>query len=398
MIIYTFYHSIKYPLIIVIFFCLHEKKNYHNVHVLQSEQPFLQQFLFAKHLSEPKIIVEKELRINISLVIILVLLFTGMVITTDAIFMIKFVDILFSAVLMLMYVGMADSGFRKKLSEFNSPNSILGPVYTLAVLLVLFIVFSAFIHRLQAVSVLIMAGYFLLPLLLVLLHRKKENTFSIWFFLAIVAVWFANDLKVVPDVSLPISGGVSVPKLMGVIWLMYLFLVYRELENVGFTYNLKSRDFKTASIFFGIFIAFFALPIGISTGFISSSKHVMPVYRWPIVAIGIMFFIAVIEEFIFRGLILNLVRKTIHGKKSVWIALIASSVMFGFAHADHHKFPEFIISLPLIGTFAFPWVYVLLATVAGIFYGLTYIRTGKITAAALTHCLVDTLWRIFLKG
>lgn len=341
---------------------------------------------------------QSETKINISLIVILTLLFTGMIFSTNDSVSIKIINVLFSLVMMIIYIEMADEKIKNQLKKFVSIQNIIAPILVLFFLLLLFTIFSALIGHWDINYVFIMFAYFLIPFLFVLMHRKEENTLSIWFFLAIVSVWYANDLHIVPDVSLPISGGVSVPKLMGIIWLMYLFLVYRELEGVGLTYQLKKTDVKTAAIYFGIFISFFALPIGVSTGFISSTKNVMAIYKWPVVAVAIMFFIAIIEEFLFRGLFLNLIKRTVHGKYSTWIALIISSILFGFAHADHHKFPEIMINLPLIGKFMFPWVYVLLATTAGVFYGLTYLKTGKITAAALTHCLVDTLWRIFLKG
>ena len=37
----------------------------------------------------------------------------------------------------------------------------------------------------------------------------------------------------------------------------------------------------------------------------------------------------------------------------------------------------------------YDWRYVTIATVAGIAYGIVYNRTGKVTAAAITHSLVD---------
>ena len=42
--------------------------------------------------------------------------------------------------------------------------------------------------------------------------------------------------------------------------------------------------------------------------------------------------------------------------------------------------------------------YVLLAAIAGVAYGWVYLRTGKITASAITHALVDAAWGVLLGG
>jgi len=42
--------------------------------------------------------------------------------------------------------------------------------------------------------------------------------------------------------------------------------------------------------------------------------------------------------------------------------------------------------------------YVALATLAGVTYGWVYLRTGKITASAVTHALVDAVWVVLLRA
>jgi membrane protease YdiL (CAAX protease family) len=44
------------------------------------------------------------------------------------------------------------------------------------------------------------------------------------------------------------------------------------------------------------------------------------------------------------------------------------------------------------------WAYVAMATLAGLAYGWVWRRTGKITAAAVTHALVNFVWGILLAG
>ncbi len=77
-------------------------------------------------------------------------------------------------------------------------------------------------------------------------------------------------------------------------------------------------------------------------------------------------------------------------------ALVVASVIFGLSHLDNPNPP--FLPVTLWGRhYAVPWLYVVLATIAGIFYGLAYRRTGKITASALVHCLVDTWWALFFR-
>jgi hypothetical protein len=64
------------------------------------------------------------------------------------------------------------------------------------------------------------------------------------------------------------------------------------------------------------------------------------------------------------------------------MALTISSLIFGAAHLNDPS-PD--------------WRYFLLATIAGVFYGFAYIRTKKITVAAIVHTLVDAIWKLYFS-
>jgi membrane protease YdiL (CAAX protease family) len=70
----------------------------------------------------------------------------------------------------------------------------------------------------------------------------------------------------------------------------------------------------------------------------------------------------------------------------LWPALIIASILFGLSHMNN--------ATPI----APDWRYVALATLAGIAYGMAYLRTGNIAAPTLTHFLVDVTWRGFFAG
>src|SRR5207237_1300497 len=71
----------------------------------------------------------------------------------------------------------------------------------------------------------------------------------------------------------------------------------------------------------------------------------------------IFFFTATIEEFFFRGVLQNLIIRRFSGPRAAWWGIGISSVLFGAVHARKAS-------------------YALLAAIAGVFYGITYYRSG----------------------
>ena len=96
--------------------------------------------------------------------------------------------------------------------------------------------------------------------------------------------------------------------------------------------------------------------------------------------IEIFLFIALLEELFFRGFLQTLISNSLANPR-LGQALV--SCLFGLFHILHAPFPN--------------WRYVLLASVAGWFYGSAFAKTGSLLASALTHAMVDTLWRMFLS-
>ena len=122
-----------------------------------------------------------------------------------------------------------------------------------------------------------------------------------------------------------------------------------------------------------------------------------PIWQFPFILLAIFFFTAIPEELIFRGILQNLLAHTIRGRNAKWIALAISSVIFGLAHLNNPQAP--LVKIHLFGIeYPVPWVYIILATIAGWFYGLAYIHTGSILAAALIHTMIDGWWSYFFAG
>jgi membrane protease YdiL (CAAX protease family) len=165
------------------------------------------------------------------------------------------------------------------------------------------------------------------------------------------------------------------------------FVLLRRLPGVGYALEWR-RGFAFHFGFNFLIYAAIAIPIGIEIGFLRWRPE-LPGIRsivlsgplaLPLSAIGILLFTAWPEEFLFRGLLQNLLSKTF---RSEWAGLIAASVIFGFSHIFHAPFPN--------------WKYVFLATIAGFFYGRAWMKTGSLVPGVLIHALVDTLWHVLFR-
>jgi len=192
--------------------------------------------------------------------------------------------------------------------------------------------------------------------------------------LAVVfALWLPIEFRILPSLPLPAPDGVDMRKLVGLVEAMYLFLVARPLPGIGYTYRLSARAAATAVIVFLVY-AVVALPIGFATGFIAWRPELDAAHLvgGPLI---IYLVTGVPEEFLFRGLLQNLLTQWLGPRFGLAIA----SVVFGLAHLPDPR-------------------YVLLAAIAGVAYGWVYFRTRRITASAITHALVDAAWGAFLRA
>jgi len=112
--------------------------------------------------------------------------------------------------------------------------------------------------------------------------------------------------------------------------------------------------------------------------------------------LGIFLFTGLPEEILFRGLIHNLLAGRLKKGQSELPVLLISSIIFGLAHINNSDPPYIFVHLFGMD-WSIPWAYVILASIAGWFYGLAYIRTGSILAPALLHAMVDGWWSYFFN-
>ncbi len=155
---------------------------------------------------------------------------------------------------------------------------------------------------------------------------------------------------------------------------LYAFQAIRKLTGTGFDFRLRWSDWKSGLRELVLF-APIVLALGVALGFIqphaARPSIVSAFLRW----IGIFFFIAVPEELFFRAWVQNLLERRV-GRNS---ALIVASVLFGLSHFNKRSTH-------------FNWRYVLLATIAGIFYGRAWRERRRLPASTITHTCVDWIW------
>jgi hypothetical protein len=160
---------------------------------------------------------------------------------------------------------------------------------------------------------------------------------------------------------------------------IYGFLAVRRLEGVGFDLRLRLSDLRIGGRELAIY-APIAIALGLWLGFLHLHASLPTVSHVVLGWIFTFFFIAVPEELFFRGWVQNLLERRL-GQR--W-ALLTTAVLFGLSHFNKRAVH-------------FNWRYVVLAALAGIFYGRAWRQERRVGASAFTHASVDTLWSLWLR-
>ena len=215
-------------------------------------------------------------------------------------------------------------------------------------------------------------GYLLVPTLLLVLGTRTRWLPELGL-LAAVTLGATIKFHLLQALPLPPPRGLDGIRLVALVAAFWLFLVRPGLDGIGYTFALRRRDLLTALRAYGVY-ALAALPLGLALGFLR--WHPRPgALQLLLAPVTIYVETAIPEEFLFRGLIQNLLVRRI-GERAGWVV---ASLVFGLAHLPDPR-------------------YAFLAFLAGLAYGWTYRRTGRITASALTHAAVDWTWVVLLHG
>ncbi|HYX53626.1 MAG TPA: CPBP family intramembrane glutamic endopeptidase [Candidatus Limnocylindrales bacterium] len=168
------------------------------------------------------------------------------------------------------------------------------------------------------------------------------------------------------------------PKMMMANLALYGYLVIKPLDGVGYDLIPKWADFRNGLREF-LYYAPIVLVLGFALHFITWHGSQAHVEQFPAAWIFTFFFVALPEELYFRGLIQNLLERRI-GQTG---ALLLASVLFGLSHFNKRA--------------VFNWRYVILATIAGAFYGRAWRKQRRLFASSVTHSTVDAVWSIWFR-
>jgi uncharacterized protein len=160
---------------------------------------------------------------------------------------------------------------------------------------------------------------------------------------------------------------------------LYGFLSIRMLSGVGFDLRLRRSDWKNGLREWAIYTPI-AIVLGLALGFLHIHRHIDRAWALPFIWFFTFILVALPEEIYFRGWMQNLLERRLGRTAS----LIVTSIIFGLAHFNKR-------------TTFFNWRYVLLAAIAGIFYGRAWRAERRIGASAITHATVDTVWGALLR-
>lgn len=179
----------------------------------------------------------------------------------------------------------------------------------------------------------------------------------------------------------------SMPKMLFVDAALYAFLVVRQLPGVGYDFRPRLRD-----LLVGLREWCFYAPIGIALGlglhFILFRSWLPPLSVPASAWLVTFFFVAVPEEMFFRGLFQNLFQERF-GK---WRGLLIAAIVFGLSHFNKAAGPVLAG-----GNLTFNWRYVVLAAIAGLFYGRAWQDRRRIFSSGITHATVDVVWSVWFR-
>jgi len=228
-------------------------------------------------------------------------------------------------------------------------------------------------------GMLIGAAYAVVPAILV--AGSAGNSGATWEdFAAVVLIWLAVEFRWMYRLfPYPPQLTHTLTILLALGTAVAAFVLLRRLEGIGYAVEWRPGFAWQFAFNFCAFAAI-AIPLGIKIHFLAWAPSLSRARSLPIVAVGILFFTAWPEEFLFRGLLQNLFSKAF---KNEWGGLVVASLIFGLSHIIHAPYPN--------------WKYVLLATIVGLFYGHAWMKTGSLLPGTLIHALVDITWHILFR-
>jgi uncharacterized protein len=173
--------------------------------------------------------------------------------------------------------------------------------------------------------------------------------------------------------SLPQPGLGNIPKFLLADVALYLYVVQRRLPGMGFDLRLRLRDVGIGAREWALF-APIGIGLGLALGFLRFHARLPAAGTFAGTALVTFVFVALPEELFFRSLLQNLLETRLPRRH----ALALAAAIFGLFHYVHGA--------------VFNWRYVILAAIAGWFYGRAWRSERRLGASAITHTMVDVVW------
>ncbi len=206
--------------------------------------------------------------------------------------------------------------------------------------------------------------------------KSEKGDWHDWLALALLGI--SVDLHFF-DGAFPVGGLTGLSKLIFVDAGLYGYLVIRPIGGVGFDWRARWRDLGVGLREF-VFFTPIAIALGLAMAFLHIHRTPGNPAQFFAGWIFTIFFIAMPEELFFRGLLLNLIERHLGMR---W-ALAITAVLFGLAHFNKRAA-------------YFNWRYVILASIAAVFYGRAWMDRRRLFTSSITHATVDTVWSIWLR-
>lgn len=248
---------------------------------------------------------------------------------------------------------------------------------------VLYLAYSTALEAAHPRSLAFMALYLSLPFLL-LIGNRGAATGTWQDAVTILCIWLPLELGIVRQMTMPSTAAINFQYAfaqgLAVNAGILAFAGWRRLPGIGYRFEFDRKVLSMAVLSFVLF-AVIAIPLGLAIHFIRYTFTLPKLLVAPAAFVGIFLFTAIPEEFLFRGLIQNWLER-VTGHQG--ISLVLASVIFGASHLNNG---------PPVPNYK----YFVMASIAGVFYGFAWRRTGSLAASATTHALVDTVWSALFR-
>ena len=203
---------------------------------------------------------------------------------------------------------------------------------------------------------------------------------DLFFLIFMAVVWVSRVLHP----FYPNQSRIPLEALLQLMWFrtgLFAMLGIRKVQNVGFGFWPKKREWTIGALWFLVFLPC-AFALGWWINFVGKPRIAAGWERTSLLTLGTFFgalwVLSLGEEFFFRGLLQQWMTGWLH---SEWAGLVAASAIFGASHLWFRAFPN--------------WRIAALATLLGFCCGLAFRQARSIRASMVTHALAVTVWRVF---